>query len=145
MKGTAFYAFCAAAVMAFAENVKPSEPQNVPELLVSSAGERIVTSEQWERVRRPEIVKTLQEQEYGVRPVERPADLAFSETAAPETCYGGKALRKRIRATYSGLGGKGEMNFSVWIPTSRRPAPVFIHSSPRPSETADDINGPRPV
>ena len=62
MKGTMLFAICAAAGMAFAENVKPSEPQNVPELLVSSAGERIVTSEQWERVRRPEIVKTLQEQ-----------------------------------------------------------------------------------
>ena len=145
MKGTMLFAICAAAGMAFAENVKPSEPQNVPELLVSSAGERIVTSEQWERVRRPEIVKTLQEQEYGVRPIERPADLAFSETAAPEACYGGKAVRKRIRATYSGPGGKGEMNFSVWIPTAKRLAPVFIHSSPRPSETADDINGPRPV
>ena len=37
------------------------------------------------------------------------------------------------------------MNFSVWIPKRKGPAPVFIHSSPRPAETADDIDGPRPV
>ena len=130
---------------AFAELEKPSVPENVPALLTTSSGEIVASREQWERVRRPEIVRTLLEQEYGVRPVERPADLAFAETAAPETCYGGKAIRKRVRATYSGPGGTGEMNFSVWIPKARTPAPVFIHSSPRPSETADDINGPRPV
>ena len=138
---------------AFAEFAKLPEPENAPPLLVSRSGLAIETSEEWERVRRPEIVRTLLEQEYGVRPVERPADLAFAEVAAPEACYGGQAVRKRVRATYSGPGGSGEMNFSVWIPKTRlwkptgpgNPAPVFIHSSPRPAETADDVNGPRPV
>ncbi len=134
-----------AAGTAFAEFETPSKPKDVPELLVSASGGKITTREQWEQVRRPEIVRTLLEQEYGVRPVERPSDLSFAETAQPEMCYGGKALRKRVRATYSGPGGKGEMNFSVWIPVSKRPAPILIHSSPRPSETADDVNGPRPV
>ena len=129
----------------FGELEKLPVPKNVPELLVSSSGEKISTRSQWEKVRRPEIVRTLLEQEYGIRPVERPKDLSFVETAAPEECYGGKALRKRVRASYSGPGGKGEMNFSVWIPKRATPAPVFIHSSPRPSETADDINAPRPV
>ena len=145
MKG--HLATCAAflACGALAEFQQPPQPKDVPELLVSAAGERIVTREQWERIRRPEIVKTLLEQEYGVRPIERPVDLAFAETAAPEETYAGKAIRKRIRATYSGPGGKGEMNFSVWIPKANCSVPVFIHSSPRPSETADDVNGPRPV
>ena len=146
MKGiSTLMALSLAACAAFAEFERPSEPEGVPELLVSSSGAKIDSREQWENVRRPEIVKTLLEQEYGVRPVERPADLAFVETSVPEECYEGKAIRKRVRATYSGPGGTGEMNFSVWIPKSLRRAPVFIHSSPRPSETADDINGPRPV
>ena len=132
------------AAAACAEFATPAEPKNVPELLATESGARVEDADTWERVRRPEIVRTLLEQEYGVRPVERPTDLAFAETAAPEECYGGKALRKRIRATYSGPGGKGEINFSVWIPKRKRPAPVFIHSSPRPAETADDKNGPRP-
>ena len=139
---------CAAAagmLTAAAEFVKYPVPENVPELLVTAVGDAVVDRDQWERVRRPEIVRTLLEQEYGVRPVERPADLAFAETASPEECYGGKAIRKRVRATYSGPGGKGEMNFSVWLPKRKTPAPVFVHSSPRPSETADDVKGPRPV
>ena len=36
------------------------------------------------------------------------------------------------------------MNFRVWIPKSSRPVPAFVHSSPRPAETAADPNGPRP-
>ena len=130
---------------AFAEFKQPPMPKRVPELLVSSSGEAITTREQWERVRRPEIAKTLLAQEYGIRPIERPADLAFAETAAPEECCCGKAIRKRVRATYSGPGGKGEMNFSVWIPKRATPAPVFVHSSPRPAETAADPDGPRPA
>ena len=128
-----------------AANEKPPEPKNVPELLVAESGVKIATREQWESIRRPEIVKMLCAEEYGFRPVERPADLAFVETAAPEECFGGKAIRKRVRAAYSGPGGHGEMNFSVWIPKLDRPAAVFIHSSPRPHETAADPEGPRPV
>ena len=135
----------AAPLAACGEFVENPEPKDVPPLLVTSSGEAVVSREQWEAVRRPEIAKILLEQEYGVRPVERPADLSFSETAAPEECYGGKALRKRVRAAYSGPGGKGRMDFSAWIPKRATPAPVFIHSSPRPAETADDVNGPRPV
>ena len=136
---------CLSALTACAEFEAPPAPKDVTPLMVTVSGDAVTSKEQWESVRRPEIVRLLLEQEYGVRPVERPADLAFSETAAPEECYGGKALRKRIRAVYSGPGGKGEMNFSAWIPRRSTPAPVFVHSSPRPSETADDVNGPRPV
>ena len=122
---------------------KPPVPYDVPPLLVTTSGKPVCSREQWETLRRPEIERILLEQEYGMRPVERPADLAFSESATPEVCYGGKAIRKRIRATYSGPGGSGDINFSVWIPRRSTPAPVFIHSSPRPSESADDVNAPR--
>ena len=128
-----------------AELVKAPEPLNVPILMKDGNGGIVDSIAKWEKVRRPEILKILQTQEYGVRPVERPADLSFEETSAPEECYGGKALRKRIRATYSGPGGCGEMNFSVWIPKSSRPVPAFVHSSPRPAETAADMDAPRPV
>ena len=124
---------------------KSPEPMGVPPLLVTASGEAVSSCEQWETVRRPEIAKILLEQEYGVRPVERPSTLSFSETAPSEDCYGGKALRKHVRATYSGPGGVGRIDFSVWIPKRATPAPVFIHSSPRPADTADDMNGPRPA
>ena len=139
------FVFLAVAAHVSAEFQTAPRPENLPALMKSSDCGHIGTSNDWEKIRRPEVLKILQTQEYGVRPVERPADLSFAETAKPEECYGGKALRKRVRATYSGPGGKGEMNFSVWIPKSDRPVAAFVHSSPRPAETAADKDAPRPV
>ena len=135
----------AAATGAHAVNVKPSEPENVPPLMRTASGKEVTTVEQWEKVRRPELLKTMQEEVYGVRSVERPADLSFAETAPAEDCLDGTAIRKRIRATYSGPGGKGELNFSAWIPKRPRKVPVFVHIAPRPADTAADPDGPRPT
>ena len=145
MKRMTIAALALAGLVAQAEMEKHPEPENVPELMRTADGREVKTVADWENVRRPEIVRTLEEQEYGIRPVERPADLAFAETAAPEEVFGGKAIRKRVRATYSGPHGKAEMNFSVWIPKASHPVAAFVHSSPRPAETAADPNGPRPV
>lgn len=128
-----------------AEGVGPELPKNVPELLVSASGRRVTTAAEWETVRRPELLKTFLENEYGVRPVERPADLKFEEIRPAEPAFGGIAIRKRIRATYSGPGGEGALEFSVWIPKAKRPVPAFVHCSPRPHETADDPSAPRMV
>lgn len=122
---------------ASAEFKEPEQPKNVPPLGATTVAD-------WEQNRRPALLKTFLEEEYGVRPVERPPDLSFSEIAAPETCYGGTVIRKRVRATYSGPGGKSAFVFSVWIPRRPHPVAVFVHSSPRPAETAADPNGPRP-
>ena len=134
-----------AALCVRAEGVRAGEPEGVPELMRTFAGEEVNTLRQWREVRRPELLKTFQEEEYGVRPVERPADLAFEETAPVEDCFGGRAIRKRVRATYSGPGGREKIDFSVWIPKREKPVAVFVHSSPRPAETAADPDGPRPV
>ena len=50
---------CLLAPQAWAEGVTHAGPSNVPELLVTAAGEKVTTRAQWEQVRRPEILKTL--------------------------------------------------------------------------------------
>lgn len=94
--------------------------------------------------RREELVRTLCACEYGFRPVERPDDLRFAQVGTDESAFGGTAVSRRIRATYSGPYGRSEMNFRIWIPKNRGKAPVFIHCSPRPAETAADSGDPRP-
>ena len=135
----------AAALNVSAVGVKPPEPVDVPPLMRSSTGEEVTTVEQWETLRRPEILKTFQDDVFGVRPVERPEDLSFSEIAPAEVCMDGTAVRKRIRAQFSGPGGSGRLDFSAWIPKSDKRVPVFVHIAPRPAETAADPEGPRPT
>lgn len=145
MKRTLLVMFVAAAGCVFADYVKPPEPFCVPELLAAGDGRRVTDAATWEKVRRPEVMKTLLENVYGFSSVGRPADLRFEETAPVEECFGGQCLRRRVRATYSGPGGKGWLDFSAWIPKKNGKAATFVYFSPRPAETAADPNGPRPT
>ena len=59
------------------------EPRNVPELMITKAGNKVTDVATWEKVRRPELLDIFLENEYGRRPVERPDTLTF-ETAEPD-------------------------------------------------------------
>lgn len=130
---------------AWADFVKPAEAKNVPELMQAANGTPITTRAQWEEIRRPELVKTFTEQVYGVRPVDKPADLRFETLREERGLWGGRADKKLVRGTYSGPYGRATFTFAAWIPRSPRPVPAFIHLSPRPADTAADLDGPRPV
>ena len=137
--------FLGAPVLAWAEGVVAPSPKDVPALLTAADGSAVTTREAWEKVRRPEIVRLLSEQEYGVRPVERPSDLRFEQLGADEPVFGGRAVKKIVRGSYSGPGGAGSFTFAAWIPKAARKVPAFVHVSPRPAATADDPEGPRKV
>ena len=122
--------------------VRFATASDVPPLMKASDGTEVTSVEQWEDVRRPEILRTMTEEVYGVRPVERPSDLAF-KVLKEEDVFGGKAVKKLVRGTYSGPGGEGEMVFSAFLPKGR-PAPAFVYLAPRPADTVTDPNGPRP-
>ena len=115
-------------VMASAVAVAQAEPkpENVPELMVTFAGENVTTREQWEKVRAPELLEEFTREEYGRRPVERPAALAFEKAAPDQVMMDGKAIRKRIRVMYAGPYGGGAFVFTAFIPKQAKPAPAFI-------------------
>ena len=133
---------CAAAAAiatgARAYDKQAPEPENVPELLVTEKGEKVTTVAEWENVRRPEIYRTMMERVYGVRPQERPNDLRFEQVGETEEVYGGKALKKIVRGSYSGPGGSSSFEFAAWIPKCNRKAASFVYISPRVGRTADD-------
>ena len=110
------------------------EPRNVPELMVTKAGNKVTDVATWEKVRRPELLDVFLENEYGRRPVERPDTLAF-ETAEPDKLMmDGKAIRKRVRASWKGPCGSQGFVFTAFIPVTakERPAPGFILICNRP-------------
>ena len=105
-----------------------TEPVNLPELLKTADGRTVTTKEEWEQVRRPEILKFFTEEMFGIRPVERPADLAFEELSPDKVMLGGKALRKRRIVSFSGPRGKFRFSFTAFIPTGKgKPAASFIN------------------
>ena len=113
-------------------------PENVPELLTTFNGEKIATREQWEALRAPELLEEFTREEYGRRPVERPASLTFSAVEPDKVMMDGKALRKRIRAEYAGPYGIGSFSFTAFIPRQSAPAPSFLLICNRdPNENLD--------
>ena len=111
------------------------EPRDVPALMVTKAGDKVTDVATWEKVRRPELLDVFLENEYGRRPVERPDTLAF-ETAEPDRLMmDGKAIRKRVRASWKGPYGSQGFVFTAFIPVSakERPVPGFILICNRPA------------
>jgi len=119
-----------------------AEPVNLPELLVSNDGSKITDVAGWEGVRRPEILDFFVHNVHGVRPVERPSDLRFEPIGGDVRMLDGKAVRKRVRITFSGPRGTWGFNACAFLPSwasSARPAPAFILMCNRSLEKYADI------
>ena len=102
------------------------QPVNLPELMQTADGTEIKTVEQWETKRRPELLEFFTQNMHGVRPVERPADLAFSPSAPDADMLDGTVVRKQVRATFSGPYGGWGFDILAFLPKSNSPVPVFV-------------------
>ena len=133
-----------AAALAVAASAQPTaeskvqtanpEPRDVPELMVTKAGKKVTDVATWEKVRRPELLDVFLENEYGRRPVERPDTLAFETVEPDKPMMDGKAVRKRVRASWKGPCRSQGFVFTAFIPVTakERPAPGFILICNRP-------------
>ncbi len=99
---------------------------NLPDPLVTSAGERVVSADQWRRQRRPEILELFRQHVYGRAPIGRPQDLQFEVFDEAADAMEGKATRKQVRIRYGGPGGEGFMRLVLFIPNTVAPAPCFL-------------------
>ena len=77
----------------------------IPEILTSVSGEKITTKEQWETYRRKEIMALFENFVYGVRPIERPTDLAF-EATQEKNWLGLGITRKTVTIRFAGYSFK---------------------------------------
>ena len=114
--------------LAILNSFPPAKRQTcaVPDVRVAADGTRIATAAEWEQKRRPELLKLFQEREYGIRPVERPADLAFAPLGDDREMMDGKALRKRVTISCTGPEGPFSFPATAFIPKSDKPVGAFI-------------------
>ena len=99
----------------------------LPDPLTSSAGEKITNAEQWQKMRRPEILELFRTHVYGRAPIDRPDDLRFEVKEINKNALGGAATFKHINIHFSGAGGKGQIELLLFIPNKvSKPAPGFL-------------------
>lgn len=120
------------ALFAYAE-VKPGGIFNngtvsdLPDPLVLESGQPVKTAKEWEAQRRPELLELFRNHVYGRAPVERPDDLSFKIIEEDKNAMDGTATLKRIDISFSGPGGKGQIEAVLFIPNNRAsPAPGFL-------------------
>ena len=128
VKGFVFAAAVACGVCASAAKKKaPPVPSGVPELMKTSGGRTVATVDEWEKIRRPEILKCFEENEFGIRPasVADGRDVSFTVVSEKEV-LGGRAVCKLVKAVYAGPYGKHGWQCSFVAPKGARNVPVFL-------------------
>ncbi len=114
----------------------------LPSPLVCLDGTAVKTADQWEKVRRPEILEMFQREMFGRLPKElreagnHPDFVTFRVFESSDSALGGKAIRKQVEITFHELnyaqtkndsGKEIKANLLIYIPKNAAgPVPAFL-------------------
>ena len=98
----------------------------LPDLLQVNNGEKITSTTQWERQRRPELLELFSSQMYGRTPKDK-IDLSYEIVSENPNAMDGKATSKQVRFIFSN--GKKKIEALLWMYIPNKPTgkvPVFV-------------------
>ena len=101
---------------------------NLPEVLVSSAGEKITTSGQWEKSRRPELLSLFSKLIYG-EPLTTTSkiDVKYETIRENPNALNGKAICKQVKISLSNHNLVSEIYLLIYLPKALKTnIPVFL-------------------
>jgi hypothetical protein len=112
-------------------------PYNLPELMQTQGGEQVSTIEEWEKVRRPEILKLFEDNVYGQVPKEFDK-IKFKIINKDKKAIDGKATFKLITITVYRNQKSVIFNLLMFIPNNiKKPVPTFLVINHRGIKTMD--------
>ncbi len=98
----------------------------LPDPLVSESGNPITSIQDWENLRRPEILALFEDHVYGRRP-DKPENPTYTVTSESINALGGKAIRKQITIRFDENAFPQALHVLLYIPNSiQGAAPVFV-------------------
>ncbi len=98
---------------------------SLPDLLLSSDGDTIRTAEDWNNVRRGEILKLFEQAVYGESPA-APEKIVFEVTESSDDALGGKARRRQIAIRLTDDPNGPVLNLLIYLPKTDQPVPTFM-------------------
>jgi hypothetical protein len=125
--------------MSYAQNYEESKvgEYQLPELLVTESGQTISTPEQWEKIRRPEILNLFENHVYGQVPKEFD-DIKFKVINRDKKAITGKATLKEVAITVTRNNKSVTMNLLMFTPNKvKKPVPMFLVINHRGIKTMD--------
>ena len=97
----------------------------LPMPLICSDGTEVTTTAQWERLRRPELLRLFAEEEYGIFPTEK-VKMKSRIVESSDDALGGIAKRRQIELTFSRKGIEHKALMLVYLPAAVEKAPMFM-------------------
>ncbi|PZX59134.1 hypothetical protein LV84_01160 [Algoriphagus ratkowskyi] len=98
----------------------------LPDPFVSLRGKLIITQQDWEEIRRPEILDLFREYVYGNVPTDFD-QISFSEVQESQNPYDDKAILKEVNISVSRKGKSHTMRLNVFLPkVGKGPFPIFL-------------------
>jgi hypothetical protein len=118
-----------AASEVFAQKTIRDESQvpvyTLPDLLKANSGKWIKTKRDWEKTRRPELLKLFSENVYGKTPTAK-IPLFFVQRSVDRSALGGTAVRKEV-TVFFGVDKTRSMELLLYFPRHvKGPVPVFL-------------------
>lgn len=100
----------------------------LPDVLTCQDGKRVATRKEWERKRRPELLRLFAEQEYGVGPTHPGTKVSYELLATNPDALGGLATQKQVRFTFQDTDGhQKEALLLLYLPAkAEKRVPVII-------------------
>ncbi len=100
----------------FNEDESKVPAYTLPEVLVSTAGEKIDTPQKWTQQRRGELLRLFESEVYGRTPTKGPAMIREEVTEGSTDALNGKALRKQITVYFTADNTGPRMDILVYMP-----------------------------
>jgi hypothetical protein len=125
--------------MGYAQNYEESKvgEYQLPELLVTESGQTVSTPEQWEKIRRPEILNLFKNHVYGQVPKDFD-DIKFKVINQDKKAMNGKATLKEVAITVTRNNKSVTMNLLMFTPNKvKKPVPMFLVINHRGIKTMD--------
>ena len=115
----------------------PLSERHLPDALTLNSGKKVTIAAQWP-ARRRELLELFRTHIYGRTPVQRPFDLKFRVENSDAGAMNGAATLKQIAIEYGGLGGRGKIHLTLFVPNNRQvAAPTFLLLSNRSADNID--------
>lgn len=120
--------FLCAPLIVSAQNNDESKvrPYTLPEILKTTQGKVITTAEDWENIRRPEIIKLFEDHVYGQVPQDFDK-IRFKVTKKDKKALEGAATFKEVTITVERNKKSVDMRLFMFTPNNqKKPAPMFL-------------------
>lgn len=110
----------------------------LPPLLISEDGRHITTVEEWEFIKRPELLNAFADQMFGSTP-QKQIDISYEELIVNPIALNGKAISKQIKINFSNGSTERSMLMLIYLPGDiKGKVPLFLGYNFNGNQTITD-------